>query len=129
MIDYEVPVSITIRASLVKTVALLLGGGRYQKRNFRSQDTKSMDVTDFIFRLETLVNVYDYPVECLVRFVFEFVSGTAEKWLWVFVRGNPNADWHEIREALSSRFVSSDSQSSIKRKVENRLQRSRREFQ
>lgn len=84
---------------------------------------KGMDVDEFIFRLETLVDRYQYPVDSLERFVFDFVSGTAEKWLWVFIRSNPDAAWEEIRDSMKSRFKSSDSDRATRRKIEMRQQK------
>lgn len=84
---------------------------------------KDLDVNEFVFRLETLATKSKLPLRALESFIFNFVSGSAEKWLWVYTRNYPDADWFEMRESLLSRFGNLDSDRANRRRVESRYQK------
>lgn len=94
-----------------------------------SQSTKrSLDVHDFIFRLQTFAQQDTIPLNRLPNILHNFVSETAEKWWWVYKRRSPNATWPEVRDALVSRFCNQESERSTRRALESRLQKGRESF-
>lgn len=80
------------------------------------------DVQDFIFRLEMYATRDAYPVHGLSSIIMNFVTGTAENWLWVFIRKNPGATWNAIKNAMLARFCSEDFEESTIHSIYHKLQ-------
>lgn len=94
-----------------------------------SQATKrSLDVNDFVFRLQTFAEQDNFPINRLPNIVHNYVTDTAEKWWWVFKRSHPNATWREVRDALITRFCNQESERATRRTLESRCQKSRESF-
>lgn len=88
----------------------------------------SLDVHDFVFRLETYAEQDGFPVERLSTIVHNFVGGAAEKWVWTYKRGHPNSSWTMVKGALLNRFSSQESDRATRRMLERRLQKPRESF-
>lgn len=81
-----------------------------------------LDIHDFIRRLETTARNDLYPVRDLIRVIQHFVKGVAEKWLWTYLRSNPQPSWAQLRDALITRFTSHETERANRRFIEQKEQ-------
>ena len=81
-----------------------------------------------MFRLELFAKRDGYPQHKLPLIIHSFVSDSAEKWLWVYTRDNPNATWQEMRVALLFRFSSHETERETRRVIERRMQKHKESF-
>lgn len=88
----------------------------------------SLEVHDFVFRLETYAEQDGFPLERLPAIIQNFVGGNAEKWVWTYKRGHPNSTWVNFKEDLLNRFSSHESDRATRRMLERRLQKPRESF-
>lgn len=88
----------------------------------------SLDVHDFVFRLETYAEQDDCPFDRLPALVHNFVGGSAEKWVWNYKRGHSNCTWNDFKRDLLNRFSSHESDRTTRRMLERRIQKPREAF-
>ena len=79
---------------------------RIDKWCLRFDGRTGISVAEFIFRLETTRNQYQYPWAEIMRDFPILVQGDALKLYWKFVRHNPEMSWPKLKEALQHRFGS-----------------------
>lgn len=89
-------------------------GGRWPSGRF--------DLTEEIFRAETLAQVGNLSQATLAGGLSQLLSGPAATWYWVYRRREPNATWAQLSAAFVFQFQTHESDASIRRKISDRLQ-------
>lgn len=93
-----------------------------------SGGSRDLPVEEFIFRAETLARVGNISEAALAYGLHQLLTDAANSWYWVYIRGQPNATWPEVRAALIFAFRSSASDAAIRRQIHDRLQQQGERF-
>lgn len=93
-----------------------------------SGGARDLPVDEFIFRVETLARVGNVSEASLAYGLHQLLTEAANSWYWVFIRGQPNVTWPELRTALRFAFRSSASDAAIRRHINERLQQQGERF-
>lgn len=89
---------------------------------------RDLPVEEFIFRAETLARVGNVSEAALAFGLHQLLTDAAASWYWVYIRGQPNVTWPEVRAALTFAFRSSATDAAITRQIHDRLQRQGERF-
>lgn len=87
-----------------------------------------ISVEQFIMRIEILARSEDLPLDSICLSMHHLLTGIASNWFWVFVSKNRNVTWNSFRGGLMGEFQTLTSDHEIRRKMENRRQKSRESF-
>lgn len=99
------------------------------KWNISFSGTKgSMDVLDFLFRLESNARREHIPINELRNIMPRFLKESAEKWYWNFERKNPNASYEQIKAAVLSYFRNPEYDKELRKQIRARKQKSNELF-
>lgn len=102
---------------------------KFKRRwNILFDGTGSMNVTDFIYRIQTMAIDDQYPLEKLPRVMHLYLSGKASNWFWVYKQSNPVATWVEMRDALRLYFSSYESEEETREQIVRRFQGAKESF-
>lgn len=64
----------------------------------------AQDITDFLFKVDTLREQYNVTEEQVVTGFHTFLKGKAETWFWSFLKVNRNATYSQLKLALIRQF-------------------------
>lgn len=99
-----------------------------RKWNIEFNGTSSMNVQDFVYRLQTMAIDDDFPINDLTRVLHLYLSGKATDWYWIFKQNNPLASWKQMREAMVSFFCGYETDSDIRDQIKRRMQGHKENF-
>lgn len=98
------------------------------ERTSAGDRSRSLDVVDFIFRLEMLAKRDNYPIVRLPLIISNFLTDSAEDWYWDYIRNNRDINWADMQEDMIARFTSHETEREIRRAIERRTQKPRESF-
>lgn len=64
----------------------------------------SQDISDFLFKVDTLKSRTGYPSDQVVANFHTFLKGKAEVWFWSYLKQNPNTSYDELKSAIQKQY-------------------------
>lgn len=99
-----------------------------QRWNLSFDGTDSLNVHDFVYRLEQMAKDDGFPIEYLTKVLHLFLTKKAEDWYWVYKTDHSGASWYDMKNSLLSYFSSSNYEEEIKEQMIRRYQGQRESF-
>ncbi|XP_075147243.1 uncharacterized protein LOC142221410 [Haematobia irritans] len=88
-----------------------------------------MDAEDFIFRVESMRDDYEYSFEDLVKDFPQLLDGIALDWYWQQRRIAPFQSWPDLKNAFLNQFRRFENEFQIQKRIMDRRQQPQESFE